>query len=136
VSTDPWFHVFVEAPDGVDITGTVLSRAKKRLEAGGRSPNDVVYVHDFDKPSAPRPILLPAGLAPEFAQAMATFIESVREKLPTIDADQEVRAARTQLAKALKERQQSVVAELETVAKGLGFGIKSVPGGVQTFPIL
>jgi len=135
LSGDPWFHVFIEAPDDVDVLGAVVSRARKRLEGRG-VPNDVVYVHDFDHPSAPRPILLPPGLAPVLARGITEVIDGIRARLPAIERDQDIRAARLALAKELKDRQRDALSELETMAKGLGFGIKAVSGGVQTFPIL
>lgn len=132
---DPWFHVFVEAPPDVDVIPAIVSRARRRLDGRG-VPSDVVYVHDFDAPSAPRPILLPAGTAPLLARATEEAIASIKDRIPALDADAEVRAARTELAKELKERQRSAIQDLEGLAKKLGFGIKNVAGGIQTFPIL
>lgn len=135
LASDPWFHVFVEAPSDVDILGAIVARARRRLEGRG-VPHDIVYVHDFSAPSAPKPIVLPAGAAPALARAVEEALTSIKERLPALDADAEVRAARTSLSKELKERQRTAITELEGFAKGLGFGIKTVGGGVQTFPIL
>ncbi|MFI5298458.1 MAG: Lon protease family protein [Polyangiales bacterium] len=135
LSVDPWFHVFVEAPDDVDVTAAVLARASERL--GDReSVLDVVYVHDFDRPSSPRPILLPPGTAIELHRGLADAVAAIITKLPSLDTDSELRASRHQIAKELKSKQRDVVNELEQLAKTLSFGIKTVSGGVQTFPIL
>ncbi len=136
LASDPWFHVFVEAPPDVDVLGAIVARARKRLEGRG-SPHDIAYVHDFAAPSAPRPLILPAGMGALLATAVEEALAAIRERIPTLDADTDVRAARTQLAKELKERQKNAIHELETLAKKLGFGVKTVgPSGVQTFPIL
>jgi predicted ATP-dependent protease len=135
LASDPWFHVFVEAPQDVDVLGAIVARARRRLEGRG-APHDVVYVHDFDAPSAPRPILLPAGLGPALARGVEEAIESIRQRIPALDADADVRAARTQLSKELKERQKNAIGELESLAKKLGFGVKTIGSGIQTFPIL
>lgn len=132
---DPWFHVFVECPTDVDVLGAICARASRRLHNRG-IPHDVVYVHDFDAPSSPRPLLIPAGTAPVLAEAVEEAIEALVERIPTLDADAEIRAARTGLAKELKERQRGAIGELEGLAKKLGFGVKTIGGGVQTFPIL
>ncbi len=132
---DPWFHVFVEAADDVDILPSVVARARMRLH-DRPPPEDVVYVHDFDHPSAPRPILLPPGAGPLLAKAVADLVDSVRSRLPQLEADREVKATREQFSKELKARQRTAIAEVEGLAKGLGFGVKTVGGGVQTFPIL
>jgi len=135
LASDPWFHVFVEAPPDVDVLGAIVARARRRLEGRG-APHDLVYVHDFSAPSAPKPIVLPAGAGPALARSVEEAIGAIKERLPALDADTEVRAARTQLAKELKERQRTAITELEGLAKGLGFGVKTIGGGVQTFPIL
>ncbi len=135
LASDPWFHVFVEAPPDVDVLGAIVARARRRLEGRG-VPHDIVYVHDFSAPSAPRPIVLPAGAGPALARSVEEALGAIKDRLPALDADAEVRAARTSLAKELKERQRTAITELEGLAKGLGFGIKTVGGGVQTFPIL
>jgi predicted ATP-dependent protease len=135
LASDPWFHVFVECEDDVDVLGAIVARAKKRLQ-GVATPYDVVYVHDFDRPSAPRPIVLPAGVAPILADAVDALVDGVRERLPTMESDEEVRAARVALAKTLKDKQRDALNELESIAKGLGFGVRTIGAGVQTFPIL
>jgi predicted ATP-dependent protease len=135
LSSDPYFHVFVEAADDVDVLHAVVARAKQRLRGRG-APNDVVYVHDFDRPASPRPILLPAGWAPLLQEGVQQLLTSIAERLPQIDADQDVKAARQALTQEMKARHKDALGELETLAKGLSFGIKTVSGGVQTFPIL
>lgn len=135
LASDPWFHVFVEAADDVDILPSIVARARQRLHDRA-PPDDVVYVHDFDHPSAPRPILLPPGDGPVLAVAVAALLEAVRTRLPELETDREVKATREQLSKELKDRQRTALTELETLAKGLGFGVKTVGGGVQTYPIL
>ncbi len=135
LASDPWFHVFVEAPQDVDVLGAIVARARRRLDGRG-NPHDVVYVHDFDAPSAPRPLLLPAGSGPPLARGVEEAIAAIKDRIPALDADADVRAARTQLAKELKERQRSAIGELESLAKKLGFGVKTIGQGIQTFPIL
>ena len=135
LSSDPYFHVFVEAADDVEVLHAVVARARQRL-AGRGVPNDVVYVHDFDQPASPKAILLPAGWGPLLKEGMAALVASIQERIPAIDADTDVRAARQQLAQEMKARHKDALSELEGLAKGLSFGIKMVSGGVQTFPIL
>lgn len=135
LSSDPWFHVFVEAADDVDVLHAVVARARRRL-AGRGIPSDVVYVHDFDHPSSPRPILLPPGMARELEAGIESLLDTVKTRLPQIESDQDLRAARDALQGEMKQRHREALSDLENLAKGLGFGIKTISGGVQTFPIL
>jgi predicted ATP-dependent protease len=135
LAREPSFHVFVAAAPEVMIEDDVV-RYAERFAEGRSTPPDIVYVHDFDRPEAPRPIALPAGLGPALVAAMDELIEKLRGQMPTIAETDDVKKAQAQLSKELDARNKQVVTDLESRARTLGFGIRSVPGGVQTFPIL
>ncbi len=132
---EPSFHVFVAAEPAVMIEDDIVRYAEK-YAMGRTSPPDIVYVHDFDHPEAPRPLLLPAGVGPALVAAMDALIDKLQADIPSIAEADEVRKAQAQLGRELETRNKQVITELETTAKGLGFGIRAVSGGVQTFPIL
>jgi len=48
----------------------------------------------------------------------------------------EFKRAQSTLASELEARNRAVIHQLESLAKTLGFGVRSVQGGVQTYPIL
>jgi hypothetical protein len=132
---EPSFHVFVAAEPEVMIEDDIV-RYAQRFAASRPSPPDTVYVHDFDHPSAPRPIVLPAGVGAVLVESMRELIEKLKREMPSIARADVVQKATTDLAAQLEARNKEVVTELETTAKSLGFGIRAVQGGVQTFPIL
>ena len=134
-SREPSFHVFVAAEPEVMIEDDIV-RYAQRFSRGRSSPPDIVYVHDFDHPAAPRPLLLPPGVGPVLQQAMNELIDKLLAEMPSIAHAAEVRSAQAELAKQLEARNKAVITDLETTAKSLGFGIRAVQGGVQTFPIL
>ena len=132
---EPSFHAFVAAAPEVMIEGDVV-RYAQRFAEGRQTPPDIVYVHDFDRPEAPRPLILPAGLGPALVTAMDLLIDKLREEMPSIAEADDVKKAQAQLSKELDARNKQVVTDLESRARTLGFGIRAVAGGVQTFPIL
>ena len=132
---EPSFHVFVAASSDVMIEDDIV-RYAERYAASRPTPNDVVYVHDFDSPAAPRPLCLPPGTGPELVAAMEGLIERLRAEIPTIAERDEIRKAQSKLADELETKNRAVIGDLESTAKTLGFGVRSVQGGVQTFPIL
>src|SRR5262249_44643185 len=54
---EPSFHVFVSAQPEVMIEDDVV-RFAERFSRGRETPPDIVYVHDFDHPEAPKPLIL------------------------------------------------------------------------------
>jgi predicted ATP-dependent protease len=132
---EPSFHVFVAAEAAVMIEDDIV-RYASRFASTRPTPNDIVYVHDFDHPEAPRPLVLPAGAGPALVEAMASLIARLQEKIPEVVEGEEFKHAQSQLASELEVKNRAVIHELESLAKKLGFGVRPVHGGVQTFPIL
>jgi predicted ATP-dependent protease len=132
---EPSFHVFVAAEPEVMIEDDIV-RYAQRFAGARPTPGDIVYVHDFDHPEAPNPLILPAGAGPTLVQAMGSLIDKLQERIPAVVEGEEFKRAQTQLASELEAKNRAVIHELESLAKTLGFGVRPVHGGVQTFPIL
>src|SRR5579859_656271 len=132
---EPNFHVFVAAEPEVMIEDDIVRYAERYAKARP-TPNDIVYVHDFDHPEAPRALALPAGDGPKLVAAMGGLIDRLRAEIPAIAEADEIKKAQAKLAAELEARGKAVLTDLESRAKTLGFGVKAVQGGVQTFPVL
>lgn len=132
---EPSFHVFVAAHPEVMIEDDVV-RFAEQFSKGRETPPDIVYVHDFDHPEAPKPLILPPGSGGTLVAAMDALIERFKAEIPSIAQNDEVRRATQKLARDLESKNKEVLTGLESTAKNLGFGIRAVQGGVQTFPIL
>jgi predicted ATP-dependent protease len=135
---EPSFHVFIAVRPEVGIEDDVLAYATRfaREHRVLRTPPDLVYVHDFEHPAAPRALVLQAGVGGKLAEAMAACLESLREQVAAIGELDAVREAQLDLAHELEAKNREVLSGLEGTAKTLGFGVRPVQGGVQTFPIL
>lgn len=132
---EPSFHVFVAASSQVMIEDDIV-RYAERFAKGRETPPDIVYVHDFDRPEAPKPVMVPAGSGATLVAAMDALIDRLRNEIPGLVQHEEVRKATQKLAHELEQKNREVLTGLESTAKVLGFGIRAVQGGVQTFPIL
>ena len=132
---EPSFHVYVAASPQVMIEDDIV-RYAERFAKGRETPPDIVYVHDFDRPEAPKPLMVPAGAGATLVAAMDALIDRLRHEIPGLSQHEEVRKATQKLAHELEGKNREVLTGLETTAKTLGFGIRAVQGGVSTFPIL
>jgi len=132
---DPSFHVFVAAEPEVMIEDDIV-RYAARFASERPTPGDIVYVHDFDHPEAPRPLCLPPGVGPALVRAMDTFIEGLKSEIPEVVEGDEFKREHAHLTGDLETKNRAIIHELESLAKTLGFGVRAVHGGVQTFPIL
>jgi predicted ATP-dependent protease len=132
---EPSFHVFVAADPEVMIEDDIV-RYAVRFATSRPTPNDIVYVHDFDHPEAPAPLVLPPGVGPTLVSAMEGLIERLQHEIPAVVEGEEFKRAHAHLSGDLETKNRAVIHQLESLAKMLGFGVRPVNGGVQTFPIL
>jgi predicted ATP-dependent protease len=132
---EPSFHVFVAAEPDVMIEDDIV-RYATRYSGSRPTPSDIVYVHDFEHPEAPTPLLLPPGAGPQLVAAMGSLIEKLQEEIPAVVEAEGFKRAHAQLAAELEAKNRAVIHHVESLAKTLGFGVRSVEGGVHTFPIL
>jgi predicted ATP-dependent protease len=134
-SRDTGFHVFIAADPDVMIEEEVV-RYAGRFSAAMATPPDLAYVHDFDHPEVPRPLLLPPGAGPALVEAMDELIDGLRERIPQLSEAEEIERAHAKLASELEARNKQIMQDLESTARTHGFGVRTVQGAVQTFPIL
>ncbi len=129
------FHIFVAADPEVMIEDAVESHAE-RFAGQMDTPGDLVYVHDFDHPEAPKPLLLPPGTGPALVEAMSDLIDGLRERMPHLVDAEDLERAHKRLSSEMEARNKQILTDLENTAKTHGFGVRTVQGAVQTFPIL
>jgi predicted ATP-dependent protease len=132
---EPSFHAFVAADPEVMIEDDIV-RYAIRFATTRPTASDIVYVHDFDHPEAPRPLTLPPGAGPALVRALDGLIDRLKEEIPTVVEGDAFKGAQAQLSGEFEAKNRAVIHQLESLAKSLGFGVRSVHGGVQTFPIL
>ncbi len=132
---EPSFHVFVSADPDVMVEDDIV-RYAGRFASTRPTPNDIVYVHDFDHPEAPQPLVLPPGIGPALVAAVDTLIDRLQHEIPQVVEGDEFKLAHAHLTGDLEAKNRAVLHQLESLAKALGFGVRAVQGGMQTFPIL
>ena len=67
---------------------------------------------------------------------MDALIGRLQEEIPAVVEGEHFKRAQAQLAGELEAKNRAVIHHLESLAKTMGFGVRPVHGGVQTFPIL
>ncbi|HND11149.1 MAG TPA: AAA family ATPase, partial [Pseudomonadota bacterium] len=126
------FHIFVAADPEVMIEDVVVSHAE-RFAAQMDTPGDLVYVHDFDHPEAPKALLLPPGTGPALVEAMSDLIDGLRERMPHLVDAEDLERAHKKLSSEMEARNKQILSDLENTAKTHGFGVRTVQGAVQNY---
>ncbi|MCX8015532.1 MAG: AAA family ATPase, partial [candidate division WOR-3 bacterium] len=122
------YNIFVTGYVGTGRTSTIKTLLD-RLEKTRKTPDDMLYVHNFAEPDSPRLIRLPAGKGVQFARAMDELIEHLITNIPLVFESENYQRRRTKLVERFKEKSAALARELERKIQEQNFGL------IQTLPI-
>ncbi|MEO0083355.1 MAG: ATP-binding protein [candidate division WOR-3 bacterium] len=121
-------NIFVTGYVGTGRT-TTIKMLLDRLEKTKKTPDDLLYVHNFAEPDSPKLIRLPAGKGVQFAKAMDELIENLIKNIPLVFESENYQRRRTKLIERFKEKSAALAREIERKIQEHNFGL------VQSLPI-
>jgi predicted ATP-dependent protease len=130
----PGFNLFVAGPSGTGRTTTARTYAERQA-AKRPTPDDWLYVYNFEHPDHPRSLRLPAGDGARFRDDMAELIKAVRDQARRTFESREYRNMREEIQRKLEERRRRVIDDLSKVARKRGFAVSFTPMGAVIVPL-
>lgn len=128
------YNLFVTGPHGSGRHTLV----RELLEAHARArpvPSDVCYVHDFDTPERPRPILLAPGKGRAFERTVSELVTELKTVLPAAFESDEFQREKDGVEQALKEEHEKALHALKARADERGVALVSTPMGFAIIPV-
>ena len=131
----PGYNLYASGPDGIG-KSTIVDGFLCRRAAQLPTPNDWVYVHNFEDPDRPIGIALEAGSGRRFAEDVRRAVESASEELATtFESDSYARQRQDLTSQTEREREQ-ILEALQGRATELGFALQMTPQGVVSAPLV
>lgn len=116
---------------------TFAEKFAKDIAIKEKTPDDMCYVLDFDKPGAPRLLKLKAGQGNEFKADMEELINQLSIEIPKAFSSIEHSDDKERIVKSYQKKKDEVLKELTESAKKFNFGVKtSGNGGIYFLPIV
>ncbi|MCP9439709.1 MAG: AAA family ATPase [Nitrospira sp.] len=128
------FNVYVSGPVGTG-KGTLVRQMVKRLAQAAPPPSDWCYVNNFQDPSRPICLALPAGQGASFKRAMADFIEGLRREIPSAFESKKYLDAKAKLQEDVDSKKKALFQELTELSRSRGFGFEETPVGFGIVPL-
>ena len=128
------YNLFCLGPEGTGKTSLV----KRILDKEGKlraTPDDWVYVYNFDEPHKPIAINFPAGQASAFAKEMEDFSEFVETELPDVVKDELYEEQLSSIREKYQEKRNDYIKVLQKKAKGKKVTLLHMPMGVVVAPM-
>lgn len=128
------FNLFVLGPPGLGKKTAVRNELAAHA-AGAPSPDDWVYVNNFDMPHRPRAIRLPRGRARQFERAMVAAIDELRTAIPALFEGEAYQSRHRAIDEQSQSDQEAAFETLNREAQAENIAILRTPMGFAMAPI-
>ncbi len=106
-----------------------------RASAAEPPPSDICYVHNFESPYNPRCLELPAGKGRQLRSELEQQIKRLQREIPKLLESDEFKARSKKINERHAERRTTLLDEMETRCRELGFAVQRTPIGINTLPL-
>jgi predicted ATP-dependent protease len=131
----PGYNLFVAGVPGSGRLSTVRDYLERFAQAKP-SPNDWVYVHNFDDSDHPHAIALPAGRGDQLARDMDELLRAARREIPKVLESEDYERRQREVADEVGKKRDLLGEELKRFARDRGFQAELTPVGVASVPLL
>lgn len=131
---DEWFNLYVS---GIQGTGrnTAILKAVEKIAKEKSIPQDLCYLHNFDKTDEPKSLKVPAGWGCEFRHDMEEFVKDFESEIRKAFLSEDYEKHRKALIDKFEEKKESLGAELEEFVKNKGFVLEQTLTGFVVSPV-
>ncbi|MBK6288092.1 MAG: AAA family ATPase [Gammaproteobacteria bacterium] len=128
------YNLYVAGPSGIG-KRTLIDHLLARHAGERGEPSDWCYVNDFDNPSRPRALNLPAGKGVQLRRDMEKLIERLLTTVPTVFRGDEYRRRVTDIQEEYQDQEAKLFSELNDDARARGMVVIRTPGGYTIGPV-
>ncbi len=128
------FNLYVSGPTGTG-KGTLVRQMVTRLARTASAPSDWCYVNNFQDPSRPTCLSLPAGQGCLFKREMAAFIEGLQRDIPLAFESKKYLDTKAKLQEDIDSKKKLLFRELTNISKTRGFGFEETSVGFGIVPL-
>ncbi len=128
------YNIYVAGDPGTGKMSAV-ERFLTRASADEPQPPDLCYVHNFDNPYSPGYLELPAGKGCQLRTDLEHHIDRLKREIPKVFESDEFKARSKRINDRYGERRTTLLEEMETKARELGFAVQRTPIGINTLPL-
>jgi len=129
------YNIFVSGPTG---TGrrTFVERYLKEYAKLRKKPNDLAYVYNFDDPSSPKALMMPAGMGKRLRKDMQELVVKIHKALKRAFDSDEYSKRKAEIEDKYTRLKNELWEKLKDQGKSLGFSVQITSTGILTVPVI
>ncbi len=129
------YNLYVAGPEGIGRTTYALLKFKKAAK-NKKTPEDICYYHNFEKPENPKCLLLPAGYGKKLSNDINQIIENLKETVYKQFESKEFEEEEIKTIKSNEEKRAKIIQQMTEDAKKHGLAVIFTPAGIKLLPIV
>lgn len=129
------YNLYMAGKSGTGKTRYALYIAQKHARQMP-VPDDWCYVYNFEEPSRPKAISLPAGKGREFKKDMEEFSKKIEQEIIKAFEGEDYETERERILKDFRAKKAEYVMELNDKAQERGFRVKLSSSGLFFMPVI
>jgi len=128
------YNIFIAGMRGTGRT-TIVQDLLKKYAASEPSPNDWIYVYNFENPDEPNALELPRKRAKFLEKKFSKLINNIKRELTKAFESNDYVEKKNVITDQSQAKKRQIFGNLETEAQKLNIQIKSSSSGFHTIPV-
>ena len=129
------YNLYLEGPSGVGKTQYTKKFLLKKAEKE-KTPNDWVYIYNFDNPNEPVAIGFPAGQGKVFKETMEHFVKDIKRDIKKTFNNNDFEKEKKIIKQEFEDKREQLLARLNKKTMIQGFQVTATENGVYMMPVL
>lgn len=131
----PGYHMYAMGPPGTGKSTTVEKFLQKRAPEKS-TPDEWVYVNNFEENDRPRALRLPPGMGCELEEDMEELVQKLEDEIPRAFESEDYQQEREKVQKEFQEKRQELMSDLEERAREENFTVLQSSRGIVLAPVV
>lgn len=129
------YNIYISGPVGAG-KATFSKKYAEKYAINEKTPDDLVYVYNFENPKCPKALFLEAGLGKEFKEEIDDLIYTLSVEIPKAFSSKEHEEEKNRIVKKYNKKRDEIIKQITELAREKDFGIKNSNTGIYFMPII
>lgn len=129
------YNIYMSGPTGTGKT-SFARQVVSEVAAKQSVPNDWCYIYNFNKPTQPTAISLPAGMGKTFQKDMEDFVKTIKQEIANAFDNDQYEKEKSEILDKYEDIKDELLDKLSKDAEKQGFKVNTGNSGIYFLPII